>query len=67
MKILIFSASTGGGHKRAAAALEDAFKRLQPEAEVTVVDRKDDLRGGSVNAVGSLLAEEIRKNKERGE
>ena len=38
MKILIFSASTGGGHKRAAAALEDAFKRLQPEAEVTVVD-----------------------------
>ena len=38
MKILIFSASTGGGHKRAAAALEDAFKRLHPEAEVTVVD-----------------------------
>ena len=36
-------------------------------AEVTVVDRKDDLRGGNVNAVGSFLAEEIRKNKERGE
>ena len=38
MKILIFSASTGGGHKRAAAALEDTIHRLDPEAEVTVVD-----------------------------
>ena len=38
MKILIFSASTGGGHKRAAAALEDAIKRLDPNVEVTVVD-----------------------------
>ena len=38
MKILIFSASTGGGHKRAAAALEDTIKRLNPDVEVTVVD-----------------------------
>ena len=38
MKILIFSASTGGGHKRAAAALEDTINRLNPEVEVTVVD-----------------------------
>ncbi len=38
MKILIFSASTGGGHKRAAAALEETIKRLNPEASVTVVD-----------------------------
>ena len=38
MKILIFSASTGGGHKRAAAALEDTIKRSDPSAEVTVVD-----------------------------
>lgn len=38
MKILIFSASTGGGHKRAAAALEDTIKRMDPSAEVTVVD-----------------------------
>ena len=38
MKILIFSASTGGGHKRAAAALEATIHRLNPEAQVTVVD-----------------------------
>jgi gliding motility-associated-like protein len=38
MKLLIFSASTGGGHKRAAAALEDTIHRLNPEVEVTVVD-----------------------------
>ena len=38
MKILIFSASTGGGHKRAAAALEDTINRLNPNDEVTVVD-----------------------------
>lgn len=38
MKILIFSASTGGGHKRAAAALEDTIHRLNPDAQVTVVD-----------------------------
>ena len=38
MKILIFSASTGGGHKRAAAAIEDTIKRLNPEVEVVTVD-----------------------------
>lgn len=38
MKLLIFTASTGGGHKRAAAALEDTIKRMNPEVEVTVVD-----------------------------
>ena len=38
MKILIFSSSTGGGHKRAAAALEATIHRLNPEAQVTVVD-----------------------------
>ena len=46
MKLLIFSASTGGGHKRAAAALEDTIHRLNPEVEVTVVD-------GTVYLVGS--------------
>ena len=29
MKILIFTASTGGGHKVAAAALENAFHRIK--------------------------------------
>lgn len=38
MKILIFSASTGGGHKRAAAAIEDTIRRSEPGVEVTVVD-----------------------------
>ena len=38
MKILIFTASTGGGHKRAAAALEAKIKSLSPETEVSVVD-----------------------------
>ena len=38
MKILIFSASTGGGHKRAAAALEDTIKHIAPDVSVTVVD-----------------------------
>lgn len=38
MKILIFSASTGGGHKRAAAALEDTIHRMDPTVQVTVVD-----------------------------
>ena len=36
-------------------------------AEVTIVDRKEDLRRGNENAVGSFLAGEIRKTKERGE
>lgn len=38
MNILIFSASTGGGHKRAAAALEEKIKNMNPEVNVTVVD-----------------------------
>ena len=38
MNILIISASTGGGHKRAAAALEDKIKHLNPNARVTVID-----------------------------
>lgn len=38
MKILIFSASTGGGHKRAAAALEEKIKALSPNVKVDVVD-----------------------------
>ncbi len=38
MKILILTASTGGGHKRAAAALEQKIKSLSPETEVKVVD-----------------------------
>lgn len=38
MKILIFTASTGGGHKRAAAAIEQKIKSLSPETEVKVVD-----------------------------
>lgn len=38
MRILIFTASTGGGHKRAAAALDAKFKQLDPTSEVKVVD-----------------------------
>lgn len=38
MKILILTASTGGGHKRAAAALEDKIKQISPETDVRVVD-----------------------------
>lgn len=38
MKILIITASTGGGHKRAAAAFKDSVQRLAPEAEVLIVD-----------------------------
>lgn len=38
MKILIFTASTGGGHKRAAAAIEEKIKKLSPETKVKVVD-----------------------------
>lgn len=38
MRILIFSASTGGGHKRAAAALEEKFKAINPDLVVRVVD-----------------------------
>ena len=38
MNILIFSAATGGGHKRAAAALEAKIKSISPDTNVTVVD-----------------------------
>lgn len=38
MKFLIFTASTGGGHKRAAAALEAKIKSLGSSNEVKVVD-----------------------------
>lgn len=38
MNILIFTASTGGGHKRAAAALEAKIHSLSSECEVNVVD-----------------------------
>lgn len=38
MNILIFTAATGGGHKRAAAALEAKIHRLDPETNVTVID-----------------------------
>ena len=38
MNILIFTASTGGGHKRAAAAIEAKINTLSPETEVNVVD-----------------------------
>lgn len=38
MKVLILSASTGGGHKRAAAALEEKIRVLSPGTEVHVVD-----------------------------
>ena len=38
MKVLIFTASTGGGHKRAAAAIEAKIRSLSPETEVTVID-----------------------------
>lgn len=38
MKVLIFTASTGGGHKRAAAAIEAKIREISPETEVSVVD-----------------------------
>lgn len=38
MKILIFTASTGGGHKRAAAAIKEKINALSPETQVDVVD-----------------------------
>lgn len=38
MNILIFTASTGGGHKRAAAALETKIHSLSSDCEVNVVD-----------------------------
>lgn len=38
MKILILTASTGGGHKRAAAAIKAKINSLNPNDEVTVID-----------------------------
>lgn len=38
MNVLIFTASTGGGHKRAAAALEAKIHAISPETNVNVVD-----------------------------
>lgn len=38
MKILILTASTGGGHKRAAAAIETKIKSVSPETEVHTID-----------------------------
>ena len=38
MNILIFTASTGGGHKRAAAAIEAKIHALSPETNVSVID-----------------------------
>ena len=38
MNVLIFTASTGGGHKRAAAAIEAKIHALSPETTVTVID-----------------------------
>lgn len=38
MNILILTASTGGGHKRAAAAIEAKIKSISPETQVAVVD-----------------------------
>lgn len=38
MNILIFSASTGGGHKRAAAALKEKIRSLSPETNVVTLD-----------------------------
>ena len=38
MNILILSASTGGGHNRAAGALKDYIEKADPSANVTVVD-----------------------------
>lgn len=38
MKIIIFTASTGGGHKRAAAAIEAKIKAVSPDTKVKVID-----------------------------
>ncbi len=38
MKILVFTASTGGGHKRAAAAFKEYVGSVSPETDVKVVD-----------------------------
>lgn len=38
MNILVFTASTGGGHKRAAAAIKTKINEISPETNVTVID-----------------------------
>lgn len=38
MKILVFSASTGGGHKRAAAALKEYIEASRDDVEVKITD-----------------------------
>ncbi len=38
MNVLILTASTGGGHKRAAAAIEAKIKEISPDTTVNVVD-----------------------------
>ncbi len=38
MKILIFTASTGGGHKRAASAMKEYFESVSAENTVKIVD-----------------------------
>ena len=38
MNILIFTASTGGGHKRAAAAIKAKINDVSPQTNVTVID-----------------------------
>ncbi len=38
MNILIFTASTGGGHKRAAAAIKAKINDMSPETNVSVID-----------------------------
>lgn len=38
MRVLIFTASTGGGHKRAAAALQNSIEHLCPDSQVLVAD-----------------------------
>ena len=41
MKVLLLHAAAGAGHRRAAEALEKAFKNARPEAEVKVCDILD--------------------------
>ena len=38
MNILIFTASTGGGHKRAAAAIKAKINDISPQTNVEVID-----------------------------
>ena len=38
MRILIFTAATGGGHKRTAKAMEEYFELRLPNSQVQVVD-----------------------------